>query len=72
LIERINLDGTEKASTGRGYSYKATLNLLEHLGVTRKDDLPEYKDAFKKIEEFVKAHSSDGPIEQASPVEQKE
>src|SRR3989344_340255 len=33
LIERT--EGTE-----RSYSYKATLKLLEHLGITRREDLP--------------------------------
>ena len=47
LIERT--EGTE-----RSYSYKATLKLLEYLGITRREDLPEYDNAFKKIEEFVK------------------
>src|SRR3989344_7024091 len=46
LVER------EEAS-GRGYSYKPTLKLLQYLGVTSHKDLPEYKTAFKKIEEFV-------------------
>ena len=47
LIERSE-------STERSYSYKPTLKLLEHLGVTSREDLPEYQNAFKKIEEFVK------------------
>jgi len=46
LIERV--EGTE-----RSYSYKATLKLLEYLGVSRREDLPRYEDAFKEIEEFV-------------------
>ncbi|KKT14483.1 MAG: Segregation and condensation protein B [Parcubacteria group bacterium GW2011_GWC1_43_30] len=46
LIERT--EGTE-----RSYSYKATLKLLEHLGITRREDLPEYQMAFKKIKEFM-------------------
>lgn len=47
LIERSE-------STERSYSYKPTLKLLEHLGITRREDLPQYQNAFKKIEEFVK------------------
>src|SRR3989344_2406159 len=46
LIERT--EGTE-----RSYSYKATLKLLGHLGITRREDLPEYQMAFKKINEFM-------------------
>ena len=53
LIERA--DPSTSLGAGRSYSYKATLKLLEHLGITRREDLPEYQNAFKKIEEFVTA-----------------
>ena len=46
LIERSE-------STERSYSYKPTLKLLEYLGVSSCEDLPDYKGTFKKIEEFV-------------------
>ena len=46
LIERT--EGME-----RSYSYKTTLKLLEHLGVTSRESLPDFENAFKKIEEFV-------------------
>jgi segregation and condensation protein B len=38
LIERI----TEKEGSGRGYSYKPTIDLLAHLGIAKIEDLPEY------------------------------
>lgn len=53
LLVRGLIERTED-STDRSYSYKSTLKLLEHLGLTRREDLPEYQSAFKKIEEFVK------------------
>lgn len=56
LIERSE-------STERSYSYKSTLKLLEHLGITRAEDLPDYQNAFKKIEEFV----ATSPEEQTDP-----
>src|SRR3990167_4374048 len=40
-------------STEKSYSYKATLKLLEYLGISRLQDLPEYENALKKVEEFV-------------------
>lgn len=52
LIERT--EGTE-----RSYSYKATLKLLEYLGITRREDLPEFRNTFKKIEEFVETSPVD-------------
>lgn len=51
LIERV--DPSTVLGAGRSYSYKATLKLLEHLGITRIEDLPEYQNAFKKIKEFI-------------------
>ena len=54
LVERTDPAVAGQAATGRSYSYKATLKLLEYLGITRFEDLPEYENAFKKIEEFVK------------------
>lgn len=49
LIERTEVSGE------RSYSYKPTLKLLQYLGITRIEDLPEYGNVFKKIEEFIKA-----------------
>lgn len=51
LLVRGLIERTE--STERSYSYKATFKLLEYLGITRREDLPEYENAFKKIETFV-------------------
>jgi len=57
LIERAESDSNDPSTTlraGRSYSYKATLKLLEYLGVTSRENLPEYENAFKKIEGFMK------------------
>ncbi len=49
LIERV------ESSTGeRSFTYKPTLKLFQHLGVSSREGLPQYESAFKKIEEFVK------------------
>jgi segregation and condensation protein B len=53
LVERVDKEGE------RSYSYKPTLKLLEYLGVSRIQDLPEYETAFKKMEEFVKTETAD-------------
>ncbi len=52
LIERT--EGSE-----RSYSYKPTLELLRHLGLTKIEDLPEYATALRKIEEFVRSEPTD-------------
>lgn len=43
-------------SGGRSYIYQPTLKLLEHLGIRRKEELPEFETAFKKIDEFVQTN----------------
>lgn len=55
LIERTEGDPSTAFRAGRSFTYKPTLKLLEYLGVTRREELPEFEAAFKKIEEFVKA-----------------
>lgn len=48
LIERV-----ESAAGERSFSYKPTLELLRYLGVSRREDLPEYGTALAKIEDFI-------------------
>lgn len=50
LIERV-----ESASGERSFTYQPTLKLLQYLGVTQREDLPEFKTAFKELQEFVEA-----------------
>ena len=52
LVERS--DPSISLGAGRSYSYKVTIKLLEYLGITRLQDLPEYENALKKVEEFIK------------------
>lgn len=56
LIERAD----PASGAGRSYIYRPTIKALEHLGVSKKEDLPEYKEAFEKMAEFVK----ENPIEE--------
>jgi|SRR3989338_4534860 len=59
LLVRGLIERAEGTSNERSYSYKATLKLLEHLGITRVENLPEYETAFKKIEAFEKSSPTD-------------
>ena len=55
LVERVDPSTSlGQVAAGRSYSYKATLKLLQYLGITRIEDLPEFENSFKKIEEFEK------------------
>lgn len=56
LIERAGdppASTSEASRAGRSFTYKPTLKLFEHLGVTGKEALPEYERAFASIENFV-------------------
>jgi len=47
LIERVESEVGE-----RSFSYKSTLELLRFLGIKNREELPDFLNAFKKIEEF--------------------
>lgn len=54
LLIRGLIEKTESESGQRSFSYKPTLELLRFLGIQKIEDLPNYADAFKKLEDFVK------------------
>src|SRR3990167_3951 len=54
LMIRGLIERTESETGERSYSYKPTLELLRHLGVTKREDLPNYDEALAKMLEFVK------------------
>jgi len=59
LLIRGLIERTESVSGERSYSYKPTLELLRHLGVKRREDLPEYGVALAKIENFLENPPND-------------
>ena len=42
----------ENPKDARSYLYKTTLDLLSHLGISKIEELPEYEQVRKDIEEF--------------------
>ncbi|MFA6294973.1 MAG: SMC-Scp complex subunit ScpB [Candidatus Paceibacterota bacterium] len=50
LVERV-----DNPKDARSFLYKPTLDLLAHLGVSKIEDLPEYKEVRKEIDEFKNA-----------------
>ncbi len=60
LIERI----AEKEATGRGYSYKPSIDLLAHLGIAKLGDLPEYETVKAELAAF-EAAGEDKDVPQA-------
>lgn len=59
LIERAEGDPSTTLRAGRSFSYKPTLKLFEYLGLTRKEDLPDFNNAFGKIQEFIVSHTEE-------------
>lgn len=53
LLIRGLVERTEGEAGERSFSYKPTLELLRHLGVKNREELPEYGEALNKIETFV-------------------
>lgn len=54
LVERAEIQGE------RSYSYKPTTELLRHLGIQKREDLPEFATAFKALEDFAQTEKTDG------------
>jgi len=48
----------ERSEEGRSHIYKPTIKLLQYLGVKRREELPEFENAFKKIAEFESTNNS--------------
>lgn len=42
LIERVTEKEGREGGGGRGYSYRATMELLAHMGVSKVEELPEF------------------------------
>ena len=53
LLIRGLIERTESGMGERSFSYKPTLTLLKHLGVTSVKDLPEYGIALQKMNTFI-------------------
>ncbi len=55
LVERIDPsnDPSLLFKAGRSFTYQPTLKLFEYLAITKREELPEYNEAFKKMTQFV-------------------
>ena len=51
--------GVESQNGARGFSYRATPELLQHLGITHIEDLPEYEKIRNDLEAFRKTQTDD-------------
>ncbi len=66
LLIRGLVEKVDSASGERSFSYAPTLKLLQYLGVTEREELPEYKEAFSKMAQFVKDLEHLGDAQESS------
>jgi len=59
LLIRGLIERTESGMGERSFSYRPTLALLKHLGVTSVKDLPEYGVALQKMNTFIATEEKD-------------
>lgn len=52
LLIRGLIEKTDAKEGERSFTYKPTLELISHLGLTKKEDLPEYEQVRGEIREF--------------------
>jgi segregation and condensation protein B len=55
LLIRGLIDRVENPKDARSFLYKTTLQLLSHLGIAKIEELPEYEQVRREIEEFKNA-----------------
>jgi segregation and condensation protein B len=59
LIERTDPSTSSgQGVSDRSYFYKPTLALFEHLGLKKREELPEFAAAWQSVEEFVKTNDA--------------
>ncbi len=49
----------EREDSGRGFTYKPTLKLLQHLGIKNLESLPEYGETIKNVKTFLASQPKD-------------
>lgn len=54
LLVRGLIEKSESDPAERSFRYAPTIELLRYLGLTKREDLPEFKTAFDKLEAFAK------------------
>lgn len=65
LLIRGLVEKVPNPSDQRSFLYRATFDLLSHLGISRVEDLPEYGSTNESIEKFVEEFSNENDGEQS-------
>lgn len=59
LLVRGLVEKTENPKDQRSYLYKPTFELLEFMGVTKTEELPQYSESMAALEQFIKQKEAD-------------
>ncbi len=62
LLIRGLVERTEGVVGERSFTYKPTLKLFQHLGITKKEQLPEFTTAWATLEQFVKIEEKESEL----------
>ncbi len=62
LLIRGLLEKVENPKDKRSFLYRPTFDMLSYLGVSRIEDLPQYQEARKEIENFMAAPPEDSTV----------
>jgi segregation and condensation protein B len=58
LLIRGLIERESKAGETRGFVYRPSMNLLQHLGLSRQEDLPEYAEVQAKVKDFITSQNA--------------
>ena len=67
LLIRGLIERRPHPTDSRSFIYATTPALLNHLGITRREELPEYEQILNALEQFETQNSEDVPTNETSP-----
>lgn len=70
LLQRGLVERTGNPDDAREYVYRPTVELLSHLGVSQKQDLPEYDKISAELAAFERSTAQESPFEENGTSEQ--
>ena len=67
LLIRGLIERRPHPTDSRSFIYATTPALLNHLGITRREELPEYEQILNALEQFEKQSAEEVPINETAP-----
>jgi segregation and condensation protein B len=69
LLVRGLIDKTQDPKDERVNLYKVSTGLLQHLGIQKKEDMPDYEKINSEINDFIKSFETEGKSEELESTE---